>query len=228
MLRKLIDSSEFRIVMRHLPTLSLIFVIALSLFYGRNLSFQDLLELKPKGLIAAAIFFLIIYAVKSLSFLVPILVIYAAVGTLFPLPLALFINISGAAIVVTIPYWLGNLYGAGFMGTLFSKFPKIEGFINARVSNAWLVSSLPRTIFFAPLKTVSVYLGSIKIPYFKYLLGSLAGLLPMLASVTIIGSNIAEPSSPEFIVAVIIVVISAWCSIAFYFLGEKRRERKGK
>lgn len=227
MIKKLFDNPEFKILMRHLPTMMLILIFSLSAFFGKNLSFDYLLNLRPKGLFAAAIFFLLIYTIKSLSYLVPILVIYAAVGTLFPLPFALIVNIAGACIVIAIPYWLGYFYGAGFMGTLFSKFPKIEEFIKKRSENAWLVSCLPRAIVFAPLKTVSVYLGSIKTPYYKYLFGSLFGLLPMLVSVTIIGSNITEPSSPEFIVSVIIVVISSWCSVAYYFLGEKRRTRRG-
>jgi uncharacterized membrane protein YdjX (TVP38/TMEM64 family) len=226
MLKKLLDSPDFKIVMRHLPTLLLVFAAALSIFYGRAFSFESLLQLKPRGLIAAAVFFMFIYAIKSMSYLVPIIVIYAAVGTLFPISFALIINVAGASIVVTIPYWLGYYRGAGFMGTLFSKFPKIEDFIKKREENSWLVSCLPRTIVFAPLKTVSIYLGSIKIPFYKYLFGSLTGILPMLVSVTVIGKNITEPNSAEFIVAAIIIVVSAWCSLAFYFFSELQRKRR--
>jgi Uncharacterized conserved protein len=184
------------------------------------------LQHEPSGYAAALIFFLFVYSIKSMSYLVPIIVIYIAVGTLFPITAALIINLVGAAIVVTIPYWLGYYYGAGFLGTLFSRYPKIENFIKRQESNGWLVSCFPRTIVFVPVKSVSVYLGSLKVPFDKYLLGSITGLMPMLVSVTFLGRNITEPTSPEFIVAAIIIVISAWSSLAAYFLMERRRKKR--
>ncbi len=226
MLKKLLNNRDFKIVLRHLPTLSLIFIFTLSVIYGKRISIESILLLRPKSLIAAALFFIGVYAIKSMSYLVPIIVIYAAVGTLFPLSIALIINLLGAAIVVTIPYCLGYFYGAGFMGSLFSKFPAIESFIKKREENALLVSCLPRTMVFVPLKTVSIYLGSVKIPYYKYLAGSLSGMLPMLASVTLIGRNITDPASPEFIVAAIITAVSAWFSLAAYFMLEKLKTRR--
>ncbi len=228
MLKKLLNNRDFKIVMRHLPTLALVLIFMLSAIIGKRITIENILLYKPKSILAAALFFIGVYAIKSMSYLVPVIVVYAAVGTLFPLTIALAINLFGAAIVVTIPYCLGYFYGAGFMGSLFSKFPAIESFIKKREENILLVSCLPRTIVFVPLKTVSVYLGSVKVPYYKYLAGSMAGMLPMLVSVTLLGRNITDPRSPEFIIAAIITAISAWFSLAAYFLLEKMKNRRKK
>ncbi len=212
-------------VIKHLPTLVLVIIIIYGIVSGRELTVESLWLYTPKGYIAAAIFFLLVYAVKSLSFLIPIVLIYIAVGTIFPPIAALIINTAGAAIVMTIPYWLGYNYGAGLWGTLLSRFPKVENFIKSREHSSWFVSCLPRTIIFVPLKTVSAYLGSLKIPFNKYLLGSLLGLFPLLVSVTLIGSNITEPKSPGFIISAIVAAVSAWLSIAVYVLLERRSKR---
>lgn len=203
----------------------LVSIIIYVVISGHNLSVENLWLYTPKGYIAAAVFFLFVYAIKSLSFLIPIVLVYIAVGTIFPPLAALIINLLGAAIVMTIPYWLGYNYGAGLWGNLLSRFPKIEKFIKRREGNSWFVSCLPRTIVFVPLKTVSGYLGSMKVPFYKYLFGSLLGLFPILVSVTLMGSNITEPTSPGFIVSAILIVISAWASLAVYILMERRRKR---
>ena len=224
-MKLIIKNPVLKQVVKHLPTMFLVIIIIYGVVSGRQFTVESLWLYTPRGYIAAAIFFLFVYAIKSLSFLIPIVLVYIAVGTIFPPIAAIIINTIGAAIVMTVPYVLGYNYGAGLWGTLLSRFPKVEKFIKSREQSSWFVSCLPRTIIFVPLKTVSAYLGSLKIPFCKYLLGSLLGLFPLLVSVTLIGSNITEPNSPEFIVSAILAAISAWASIAVYILLERRSER---
>lgn len=224
-MKLIIKNPIIKNIVKHLPTLLLVIIILYGVVSGRRFDVESLWLYTPRGYLAAAIFFLVVYVIKSLSFLIPIVLVYIAVGTIFPPLAALIINLIGAAIVMTIPYVLGYNYGAGLWGTLLSRFPKVEKFIKSREHSSWFVSCLPRTIIFVPLKTVSAYLGSLKIPFSKYLLGSLLGLFPLLVSVTLIGSNITEPKSPEFIVSAIVAAISAWSSIAVYVLLERRSKR---
>jgi len=218
-------------IAQHLPTAVLLVIIVAWIRSGEELSVENLWSYTPENYVAAILFFLMIYAVKSLSFLIPIVVVYVAAGRMFGHVTALIINIAGAGIVVTIPYWIGYYFGAGFAGSLLSRYKKIEKFIKSREGNSWFVSCLPRTIPFVPLKAVSVYLGSLKVPYFKYLFGSVLGLMPVLISVTLAGASITEPRSPTFIVSVIVMVLSAGTSLIVYLWIErnrKNRERRKK
>jgi len=215
-------------IAQHLPTAVLLVIIIAWIRSGEDLSVENLWSYTPENYVAAILFFLLIYAFKSLSFLIPIVVIYVAAGSMFGPVTAIVVNIIGAGIVVTIPYWIGYYFGAGFAGTLLSRYKKFEEFIKSREGNSWFVSCFPRTIPFLPLKTISLYLGSLKVPYFKYLFGSVLGLLPLLVSVTLAGASITEPQSPTFIVSVIIMVLSSGVSLIVYLWIERSKKRREK
>lgn len=53
-----------------------------------------------------------LFAVKSLSIFLYSGLLYAASGILFPLPVAIAVNIAGTAVMVSIPYWLGKRLGS--------------------------------------------------------------------------------------------------------------------
>lgn len=214
-------------IAQHLPTAVLLVIIIAWIRSGEDFSVESLWSYTPENYAAAILFFLLIYAVKSLSFLIPIVVIYVAAGSMFVPFTALAVNIVGAGIVVTIPYWIGYHFGAGFAGTLLSRYKKVEKFIKTREGNSWFVSCFPRTIAFLPLKTISVYLGSLRVPYFKYLFGSVLGLLPLLISVTLAGASITQPRSPTFIISVIIImVLSSGVSLIVYLWIERSKKRR--
>jgi len=223
-----LKNSKFMDIAQHLPTFVLLVIIIAWIRSGEGFSIDRLWSYTPRSYFAAVIFFLLIYAVKSLSFLIPIVVVYVAAGSIFGPFTALVVNIVGAGIVVTIPYWIGYHFGAGFAGNLLSRYKKVEAFIKNREGNSWFISCFPRTIAFLPLKTISVYLGSLKVPYFKYLLGSILGLMPLLLSITLAGASITKPSSPTFIISVIVMVLSAGVSVGVYFWMEYVRKRKDK
>jgi len=215
-------------IAQHLPTFVLLIIIIAWIRAGEGFSIDRLWSYTPSSYLAAVIFFLLIYAIKSLSFLIPIVVVYVAAGTIFEPFTALVINILGAGIVVTIPYWMGYYFGAGFAGTLLARYKKVEEFIKNREGNGWFVSCFPRTIAFLPLKTISVYLGSLKVPYIKYLFGSILGLMPLLISVTLAGASITQPRSPTFIISVIVMFLSAGVSVGVYFWMEYNRKRRDR
>ena len=57
---------------------------------------ENIMSITPKNQLLAVIVLLIFYALNSLSVFFPIAVLYAAVGNIFPLPLAMFVNFLGA------------------------------------------------------------------------------------------------------------------------------------
>ena len=60
------------------------------------------------------------------------------------------------------------------------------------------------------------------------LLGSLLGVLPGLISVTVLGTSVSDPSSPLFIVSVVLIVAFFLLSLAGRAIYNKINARKNK
>ncbi|MBQ2546203.1 MAG: hypothetical protein II557_07930, partial [Clostridia bacterium] len=76
-----------------------------------GLTVEQLVTYKPKNPVAAALGMLGLFALKSVDFIMHSGVLYAASGVMFPLPVALALNIVGAAIMVTPCYFIGRALG---------------------------------------------------------------------------------------------------------------------
>ena len=72
---------------------------------GEPLSVHTIIKYTPKDPILAAIVILLLYALKSLTVVFPLAILFFASGIIFPTWIAILINIIGLAITFTIPYW---------------------------------------------------------------------------------------------------------------------------
>lgn len=182
-------------------------------FKGRSISWQELSSIMPEKTWQAVLLFWICYAVKSLSVFFPLLVLYAAAGQFFSLPIALFVNLTGLIICETLPYLIGKFFGTDLATKLCRKYPKLsvmEEVLHQRGSLAF--ATLSRAVGVVPGDLASLYFGAIKLPYIPYLLGSLLGLLPRMVADTLIGKGLGGTRSPELLIAygisAFIVIIS--------------------
>ena len=75
-----------------------------------------------------------------------------------------------------------------------------------------------------PGDAVSMHLGAIKIPFTKYLFGSLLGIFPGIITSTLIGTSITDPASPMFWVSIILTVAISICSFWFYYFWRRRKK----
>ena len=62
----------------------------------------------------------------------------------------------------------------------------------------------------------------------RFMLGSLLGVLPGLISVTVLGTSVSDPSSPLFIVSVVLIVAFFLLSLAGRAIYNKINARKNK
>lgn len=69
---------------------------------------EGILSYTPRQPLLAALLLLALFAVKSLSVFLYSGFLFAASGILFPLPAAIAVNLAGAAVMVSLPYWLGK------------------------------------------------------------------------------------------------------------------------
>lgn len=171
----------------------------------------------------AALFFLVLFALKSLIVILPIPLIYISVGILFDPMEAIILNILGMAICTALPYWIGRWSGAGFLGSLVKKHPRLKHLMAFEQDNEFFLSFFVRAIGFLPCDIVSLALGSLEVNFKKYMAGTAIGMLPGLIASTLIGDAITDPGSPQFIISSVLIVVIATVSALVYSRMVKSR-----
>lgn len=200
-----------------LSAVVIVVLLVLGVVFRNEITVESIVSFTPSNLWLAVLVFILLYAVKSLTTVVYVKLLYVAAGLIFPLPLALAVNIAGTVAELTLPYLIGRAGGRGLAGYIVKRHPKL-GRISAlrQRSNFWF-SVFVRSVGLFPIDLVSLYFGACGMPYADFLLGSAAGILPILTVTTIVGTAANDPGSVGFIVSsVLFVVLQAGSAIAFY------------
>ena len=87
-------------------------IIVICFLHRKELSAEEIARYTPGNPWLAGIVMLALFALKSLSIVIYSGVLYAANGILFPLPVAILLNLIGTVIMVTLPYQIGRRTGA--------------------------------------------------------------------------------------------------------------------
>lgn len=209
--------------LKALPLMVCILFIVLFLASGNDITVQTVLSYTPESPFAAAIVILLLYALKSVSFVFPIAVLQIATGHLFQTPVALFINYLGRAITLSIPYWVGRFSGSDMINRLQEKYPKLKEIFDRQGQNPVFISFLLRTLCFLPGDAVSLYLGATRIPFPYYLTGGVLGTTLGVVLATILGSSITEPGSPAFWLSASLMALMAIISVIFYLHNIRKK-----
>lgn len=209
--------------LKTIPLIICIIFIVLFLASGNDITVQTILDYTPESPFAAAIVILLLYALKSVSFVFPIAVLQIAAGHLFQTPIALLINFLGRAVTLSIPYWVGRFSGSDLVNNLQGKYPKIKENCDKQGQNPVFISFLLRTFCFLPGDAVSLYLGAIKIPYPYYITGGVLGTTLGVVLATILGASITEPGSPAFWLSASLMALMAIISVIFYLRNNKKK-----
>lgn len=208
-----------------IPAAIMVCAIFLVLFSGKEISLKTILSYTPESEIKAVIFILSLFALKGLSLVFPIIVLFLADGFLFSKPKAIVISIIGLALAISIPYFVGYVSGKGMADMLKNKYEKLNSFDKLSKKNAFFFSYMVRIIGILPCDIVSLYMGSVRIPYLSYLIGGILGFLPGLIAITFIGANITNPKSIEFIFALGLDLVIALISWIIYKKVKKNKNK---
>lgn len=207
---------------RVLPLLCIAAALLWFLSYGRGLTLEDILSYTPSDPPLAVLFLWLAFAVKSLSLLFPVLLLFAVSGRLFPLPIALLINIVGITLTLSLPYLIGRCSGSDLTVQLIKKHPKLQELRAMRLRNNFFFAFLVRVIGILPCDIVSLYLGNIRLPYFQYITGGILGFMPDLICATILGMKISDVGSPWFWLTAVVNLLICASSIPIYRLYRRR------
>ena len=91
---------------------------------GKPLSVNTILRYTPENAILAAGIVLLLFALKSLTVVFPLSVLYLASGILFQPVIAILVSTAGLAITITIPYQIGKYSGKQAVQEICQKYPK--------------------------------------------------------------------------------------------------------
>ena len=198
-------------------------IIVILFIHRKELSAEGIARYTPKNPWLAAIVMLALFALKSLSIVIYSGLLYAANGILFPLPVAIVLNLIGTVIMVSLPYLIGKRTGASAVDEIRAKYPKAEAIHDLRAKNDFLFAFLVRMARL-PSDVASLYMGVVHVEYKKYLLGSLLGMLPHTITYPIIGMSIRDIRSPQFIISLCAEIAYILVTSAVYTLYRKKNQ----
>lgn len=210
----------------HILPFMLIFITAI--FFIKNtkgMTPEDILNMAPENYWSAATLLLIFYAMKALSIIFPISVLQISAGLIFPPVTAIVINIIGVTIETLIPYLLGHYSGRERVTKLLNKYPKVKDFNKLYNGKELLFTYTLRSIGGLPMDVTSIMLGYMNINYWKYLVGTIGGLLPRIIIATIMGTSITEPGSPAFIISLLSKILLSIISLLVYRYIMKKEKK---
>lgn len=198
-------------------------ILIFCLLNRESFTVDGVLAYTPKNDLLAAAFMMFLFALKSMSVFIFCGILFAVNGILFPLPAAIGLNILGAGIMVSLPYWLGKRLGKDAIDRIVQKYPKVERLRSMHTDHEFTISFFMRMINLLPSDILSLYMGAVGVRYRKYLPGSLLGMLPPIITFPIMGMNISTPGSPAFLVSACVQAAITVISIGGYWLYHKKQ-----
>lgn len=218
---------HYKLLLRFLPGIIGGIVIILLALTGREIEPEDLMRYIPAGPVLASAMLLMMYAIKSVSVFLPMLPLQLTAGFLFPPVTAVLINTAGYALGAGLSWRRGRKAGAETMDDLLMQHPRLSVFFSGSGENYVFLSFLLRVIGMIPMDVTSMYLGYTGVAFFPYLLATVAGALPKIIAISLMGDSITRPSSPAFIYSAIFTVVLSLLSVLVFLLFKKHNSNSG-
>lgn len=144
--------------------------------------------------------------------------LYAASGVLFPLPVAIAVNLAGTAVMVSLPFWLGKKLGSQAVQYILRRWPKSAMLRELRGGSDFFFVLIVRLLGILSADVVSAYMGAVGVRYRDYLPACLLGFLTTCVLFPIMGMSLSDIRSPQFLTAAGIQLAEMLAScIAFHF-----------
>jgi uncharacterized membrane protein YdjX (TVP38/TMEM64 family) len=208
-------NKKIKAILQAAPIVIMVTLPVLFLIVKGEFTLEVLLSYMPSNYFLALLFLSALYVLKSFSVFLPVSVLNSAVGCVFPIVPALLINTLGIALTITVSYWIGMFSGADYADKLIAKHPKIKEITENQRKNDWFVSYYLRVL---PIScdVVSIYLGSLKMPFHKYFIAGMIGSVPGIVSATLFGVGVIDPDSRMWIPSLAIIVVLSVISYVIY------------
>ena len=202
--------------------------IAVALNYDRlvNLDVRALVAAAPGEALAVAVA-VGIFGLKGLTFVIPAMLVYVSVGMAFDTVTAIIISLAGIALEVAVTYWLGRALGGEYVTKLLKKVKGGDKILGMKNTSGFSTVFVVRLIAL-PIDFSSLFFGSMKTPFFRYVLFSVLGIAPRVVAFTLLGDSVYEHiPMPLIIKAVLILVpVAAVAFIIRWLVARKKKAAK--
>lgn len=184
----------------------------IQLWYSRYLEYLASAEYKVEHMSEKFSVFLIViflYAFKAVFpiYLYPVSALCAVTSAVFPSYFSIPINLLGLSVLYSIKYFWGTKVGANGVQNILQKSETVRYLVERDGrGNPWLLA-LFRLVPGIPVNQVSKLYGAMGFKYEYFLLLSLVGYSPLLASYTFIGRNVFNPLSTAFLLPFILLFL---------------------
>lgn len=193
---------------------------------GEPLSVKTILKYTPENTVLAAIVLVLFFALKSLTVVLPLSVLYLSSGILFSQVTAVMVSMVGLATTITIPYWIGRYSGEEMIQDICAKYPKAQQVAGYQNENTFFACFITRIVGFLPGDIVSLYFGACGVKFSTYLTAGVCGSLLSIITTTLLGSKLSNPFSVEFILVLFLrIFVSVGSVVLQHFMNKRTAEK---
>ena len=186
---------------------------------GHPLTVDTILEYTPDNTLLAIVVMLTFFALKSLTVVLPLSVLYLTCGMMFSPFSALLVSTAGLAVTITIPYLIGKYAGKQTVKSICEKYPKAAQVAVYQQKNNFFACFITRIVGFLPGDIVSLYFGACDAPYAEYLAAGIAGSM----TTTLLGEKINNPFSVEFLIILLCrIAVSVGAIVVNYVMNHRK------
>lgn len=215
---------KWRIILKNYLPLSLmgaaVIVVAILMLMGK-VTVQEALQYAQDRPVICGTILLALYAIKGFSVVIIYSVLAAAAGVVFPMPVAITLNLIGTAICLTVSYAVGYYTKTESLEQRLERHPKMKRYFE-NAKDFGFGFSYTLHVLGLSTEVLGVLFGLMRLEFWKYMVSSLIAISPGMVCCTIIGSDLNFRSPVFWAILGCDLVIIATCTI----YTKRRLDRK--
>lgn len=175
-----------------------------------------------------------LYLLKAVTMVfLPQPLVYLITGLLFSPLVAFLVTVGGLSLEFTLDYFLGRRFGSRLLLPLLDRLRgrsrTLDRVLQSDTLNNFGTIALLRLMPGLATDPVSFIAGANKVRFRPFFIASMVGCAPQAIAVTLMGSAVQDPLSPQFLIPagalVIVLVIAMFVQRKF---GKKEKREKTK
>jgi uncharacterized membrane protein YdjX (TVP38/TMEM64 family) len=174
----------------------------------------------------APIAYILVWVILPVFFF-PVPILALAGGLSFGLWTGTLYTLIGAAFNSSLMFWLAKILAKDMVNKyLEEKMPKKwwDKFMGAEGKESFLIVFICRLIPAMPYNVINYASGLTNIPFTKYTVATIIGILPGTVIFLNVGDKILDIHSPEFIISIVLVILLTLGSIMLGNMVSKKKE----
>ncbi|SHE82319.1 TVP38/TMEM64 family protein [Alkalibacter saccharofermentans] len=192
-----------------------------------RMEIADMLSYEAESPFMASGIIILWYLAKTVLVFIPMKGLFIATGLILPFHLAILTTFTGLYLHLSVGYLLGRRFGKDRVEKMIEGSKKAHDIMEYGEKNGLVICAASRNIPGPPVDIVNMFFGAAGVPYPIYITGSLLGFAPGVFLFTLMGESADDPTSPAFILPVIIALgISFAVARGYKKFSRKNEEEK--